>query len=35
MLSKKRAFLYGVLLVMITALVTFNVDIVLGDKVEI
>ena len=35
MLSKKRAFLYGVLLVMITALVTFNVDIVLGDKVVI
>lgn len=35
MLSKKRAFLYGILLVMITALVTFNVDIVLGDKVVI
>ena len=35
MLSKKKAFLYGVLLVMITALVTFNVDIVLGDKVVI
>ncbi len=35
MLSKKRAFLYGILLVMITALVTFNVDIVLGDKVVV